>query len=198
MFLCFVISTIITIDIVTIRAQGPTSRPLSLWATLPVPWTWPLLDWHAWGCVAVVLAASDSDLQSLSWPESALFHSRSHYRFCSRMHRCIRCHPPESWSEPGGQWSVSVAFVTMNNVRLSTFYRQTRMYHVQAAAGCLALPDWPWSCYGVCTQTETRGRRYTGLLGQSTFMLRPVYRPFGFKGLNNLLRSISSQFATSL
>ena len=33
--------------------------------------------------------------------------------------------------------------------------------------------------------TEAHGRRYTGLSGQSTFMLWPVYRPFGFKGLSN-------------
>ena len=47
----------------------------------------------------------------------------------------------------------------------------------------LTRSDWPCSCYGVCIQTEAHGRRYTGLSGQSTFMLRPVYRPFGFKGL---------------
>ena len=64
--------------------------------------------------------------------------------------RCLRCHPPEFESEPDGQSSVSVAFVTMNNAHLSTFHRQTRVYHVQVAVGSLTRLDWPWSCYGVC------------------------------------------------
>ena len=79
-----------------------------------------------------------------------LFNSPSNYRFRSRMRRCLRCHPPEFGSEPDGQSSVSVAFVTMNNAHLSTFHPQTRVSQVQVAAGSLTRLDWPWSCYGVC------------------------------------------------
>ena len=49
-----------------------------------------------------------------------------------------------------------------------------------------ATDGWPCGCYVVCIQTEARGRRYTSLSGQSTFMLQPVYRPFGFKGLTKI------------
>ena len=60
-----------------------------------------------------------------------------------------------------------MAFVTMNKAHLSTFHRQTRVSHVQAAAGCLTRPDWPWSL-------ELLWRLY---INRSRW--KTVYRPFG-------------------
>ena len=144
MFLCFVISTIVTIDIVTLSSGASIVRG----TTLPFTLSQCHDDGHELGLcwMGTGGAASPSTCRHLIQTyyryrdtNPHLFHSPSNCRFRSRMRRCLRCHPPESWSEPDGQWSVSVAFVTMN-ANLSIFYGQTRVYHVQAAAGCFDAP----------------------------------------------------------
>ena len=142
MFLCFVISTIVISNIGASIVRG-TTLPFTLSDPASAMTTAMNLVSAGWARVRLRdEAASPSTCRHLIQTyyryrdtNPHLFHSPSNCRFRSRMRRRHRCHPPESGLELDGQWSVSVAFVTMNNEHLSIFYGQTRVYHVQAAAG---------------------------------------------------------------